>query len=255
MKLLSILAAFLLTIPAVYSWGWETHSFFCEHIYNSNIELNKRLDRDEFLRGCLAPDKEYKDSRNHYCYVAKQCKVIDVNRTNAGELPYFTDFQECMEDNYFDCPAMENFEEALNNATISNFSFYVGVAAHYFTDSYVPVHQTMGEDYFKCHLPFESKVDNKLEKGEKFWTITQPCKFYFPCSNERNVTRKCSNSYYAEISYSYEDVIEVLEKTDSAVGKNLGIKEGDYSHLLKTKPTAWITLILDKILELLRRVL
>lgn len=257
MRLLFIVIIFLLTIPIAYAWGWDTHATICKWIHENNANLNKRLDKDEFIRGCIAPDKEYKDSINHHCYVAKECKGINVSQTNPGGLPYFTDIEACIEEGYFDCPAFAKFDEAIENSTKSNFSFYVGVATHYFTDSHVPVHQTMGEDYWDCHLPFEQQIDGRLSRNERFWTVTQQCEVYFPCYKAGTQNRKCKAGYDAEITYSYEDIVEVAGKTDSAISKKLGIEEGDYSHLLERvgkKPTGLFTLILNRIAELLSRI-
>ncbi len=231
MRLLLAAIIFLLLIPTAYSWGWDTHIWICKQIYDSNKDLNKVLDRWEFIRGCIAPDKEYDDQINHHCYVAKECKTIDVTKTDPAGLSYFTDIEACIEDEYFDCPAMEKFDEALNNATKSNFSFYVGVATHYFTDSYVPLHQTMGEDYWECHVEFEKKIDEKIERNKKFWTVTQDCKVYFPCYKVGNSNRKCAEGYDAEITFAYEDIVEIIEKTDSAISERLDLERGDYSYL------------------------
>ena len=254
MRLLFTIFVILTSIPIAFSWGWTTHEWFCEQIYNKNHDLQQKLDKQEFLRGCIAPDKEYKDTRYHHCYVAKECKPIDITKTDPGGLPYFTDITSCKQEIYFDCPAMLKFEEAINNASKSDFSFYLGVATHYFTDSFVPVHQIMGEDYFTCHLPFENKIDKKLEADEKFWTVTQKCEIYFPCYKTGSTVRKCSTSYDVEIEFSYADVVEVLQKTDSDISTKLGMKEGEYSGLLRNNVTGFFTMLLNRILEFLNRV-
>lgn len=253
MKKLSVLIFFLLIIQPVYSWGWPTHIFICKQIYNSNKDLNKMLNKDEFLRGCIAPDKEFKDTRYHHCYVAKQCKNINVSIIDSSGLPYFADIKNCMEDSYFDCPTLEKFEESLEKVISNNFSFYVGAATHYFTDAYVPVHQIMGEDWWKCHLLFEQKIDEKLEKGERFWTVSQKCEIYFPCKKISEINRKCDSGYNVTIFYSYEDIVEIIKKTDLAISERLNITEGNYSYLLEKKPTGFFVLILNKIAKFLNR--
>jgi len=192
------------------------------------------LDHNQFLRGCIAPDKEFGDTINHHCYVAKQCKDIDVSKIEPNSLTYFADIGSCIEGGYFDCPTEEKFDEAIQNATRSDFSFYLGVATHYFTDARVPVHQTMGEDWFNCHSPFEGEVGKKLESNSRFWNVSRVCDVYFPCRKAGSVNRKCKDKYTVEVFYSYEDVVELAELTDRVLSESLNLDyRSDYSHLLR----------------------
>jgi hypothetical protein len=157
-----------------------------------------------------------------------------------------------MEDSYFDCPALEKFNESIEKALKGNFSFHVGAATHYFTDAFVPVHQTMGESWWNCHNPFEERIDEKLERREKFWKVSQECYVYFPCERKGRVNRKCERGYYANIIFSYEDVVGLIEKTDEALTEKLNLThDGDYSYLLEKK-IDFLSLVLNKILNLFK---
>lgn len=239
-KILTIFVFLILLIPFVSAWGWSTHSFICEQIYRTNKELNKMLDNEDFLRGCIAPDKEFEDTAYHHCYVARECKTLNISKINPGGLLYFTDLENCIEDEYFHCPALEKFEESVDKAKINNFSFWLGVSTHYITDAHVPVHQIMGEDYWSCHSPFEEMVGENLEEGKRSWDVSLACEVYFPCRLAGTQPRKCENSYVANIKFSYSDIVEVIEITDEEISKKLNIADGDYSYLLEKKPTGFL---------------
>ena len=244
-----------LLLPESFAWDSTTHKFICEQIYQTNKELNKILDHDQFLRGCNAPDTEFNDQQNHHCYAAKECHSIDVTKTKPNSLTYFSDIENCVEKSYFDCPAMEKFEEYIKKSSESNFSFYVGVSTHYFTDSYVPVHQTMGEDSFKCHMPFEKKIGDNLKNGKRFWTVTQDCEIYFPCKKAGKMARKCDKGYDATISYSYKDLVELIQKTDKTLNEKLNISyDSDYSYLLEDHITGFFGLITNRIINFFRMI-
>ncbi len=232
MKFIIALIFLLLILPITYSWGYTTHEWFCEKLYENNQDLKKIItNKEEFLRGCLAPDKEYDDQNNHHCYVSKECKLINVSKIDPGSLTYFSDMANCVEGTYFHCPALIKFEEAIKNSTIDNPSFYIGVSTHYMTDAYTPVHQIMGEDYYKCHAPFEREINNKLEKNEGDWEVSTNCDIYFPCKKAGKAVRKCENSYNVDVTFSYKDIIEALKKTDHSLSSKLNITEGNYDSL------------------------
>jgi len=256
MKKIFILLIFsLLLLPHSFAWDSATHEFICEQIYRTNKELNKLLDYNQFLRGCNAPDAEFKDQLNHHCYVAKECHSIDISKTEPNSLTYFSNIRDCMEKSYFDCPSMEKFEQYIKKSSESNFSFYVGVSIHYFTDANTPFHQTMGEDSFKCHMPFEEKVGNNLKNGKGFWTVTQDCEIYFPCKKAGKVSRKCEKGYDANVMYSYKDIVDLIQKTDKALNEKLKISyESDYSYLLKDYPTGFFGMITNRIINFFKMV-
>ena len=252
--ILTILLISFLTMQSSYAWSGYDHEWICEQIYRTNKELNKKLDYSQFIRGCTAPDVEFKDTRYHHCYAAKQCHTIDVSKIEPNSLTYFSDIKDCVGKTYFDCPSLEKFEEALKNAQRNDFSFYVGVSTHYFTDTFVPVHQTMGEDSLKCHLSFENEIDKKLKK-EKFWTVTKECEIYFPCKKAGSVSRKCDEKYDANIVYSYENIVDLVKKTDKTISEKLGLKyESDYSYLLKKYPTGFFGIIMNRIVNFFRMI-
>jgi hypothetical protein len=255
MKKFFVTLVFLLLLPNSFAWDFATHEFVCEQIYQTNKELNKILDHDQFLRGCNAPDKEFNDQQNHHCYVAKQCHKINTSKIDPNSLAYFSDIEDCIEESYFDCPAIEKFEEYVRKASESNFSFFLGAATHYFTDAHVPLHQTMGEDDFKCHIPFESKIGENLKRGRKFWKVVQDCEFYFPCKKIGKTIRKCEEKYYANITYSYEDLVNLIQKTDEVISERLNITyKSDYSYLLRKYPS-YLELMTNRIINFFRMVL
>jgi len=254
--ILTVVFISLLTIQYSYAWSGHTHEWICEQIYRTDKELNKKLDYSQFIRGCTAPDVEFKDQQNHHCYVAKQCHAINASKINPNSLAYFSDVEDCIGESYYDCPSMEKFEEYIKKASGSNFSFYIGVSTHYFTDAHVPVHQTMGEDNWKCHIPFEEKIDDNLKKDKKFWTVTQACEIYLPCKKAGKVSRKCEEGYNVAITYSYEDIINLIQKTDKTLSERLKLSyESDYSYLLKKYPTGFFGLIINRIVNFFRMIL
>jgi len=253
-KIVSILITLSLISNFVKAWSYETHLFLCEEIYNGNEELRKMLDKKEFLRGCNAPDIEFKDQNYHNCYIAKECKYINVSNTKPGTLAYFTEINDCFNETYLSCPAISKFYESIQKAKSDKFSFYIGAATHYYSDAFVPLHQVTGEDYRNCHLSFEDKVNEKIINKELFWSVSQKCTFYFPCKATVKTIRKCNHNYTAEIKFSYTDMINVIINTDNAISKELNIKSGDYSYLLKRKPTGFFIALLNKILILLKNI-
>jgi hypothetical protein len=251
----TILSILLLTTQYSYAWNGYTHEWICEQIYRTNKELNKKLDHDQFIRGCTAPDVEFKDKSYHHCYAVRQCHFIDVSKIEPNSLTYFSDIKDCVGKSYFDCPALEKFEDSLINARKDNFSFYVGVSTHYFTDAHVPMHQIMGEDFFKCHAPFENDIDKELKEDKKSWTVSKNCEIYFPCEKTGKVSKKCDEKYDADIVYSYENIIDLIEKTDKTLSERLKLNyESDYSYLLKRNPTGFFGLIIDKIINFFRMI-
>ena len=92
--ILIILLISLLTIQFSYAWSGYTHEWICEQIYRTNKELNKKLDYNQFIRGCTAPDVEFKDKSYHHCYVAKECHEIDINKIEINSLNYFSDIKK-----------------------------------------------------------------------------------------------------------------------------------------------------------------
>jgi hypothetical protein len=248
MKIFLMMLLFFLLIPNSFAWDSTTHEFICEQIYQANKNLNKILDHDQFLRGCNAPDTEFNDEQNHHCYVAKQCHIIDTSKIDSVSLAYFMDIDDCIEDSYFDCPALDKFEESIEKASKSDYSFYVGVSTHYYTDAHVPVHQVMGEDWWGCHLPFEKEVGENLKGGKRFWSVTQECDVYFPCERYGKTNRKCSEKYDTNVTFSYVNVVELIKKTDQILSQKLNLSyESDYSHLLKKHETGFLTSTFNKI--------
>jgi hypothetical protein len=198
-----------------------------------------------FLEGCNAPDNVINDQRYHNCYYAAECKEIDTSRRAAATLHYFDDISSCFNLNYFSCPTLDRFNQTIKNKD----DYSIGMAVHYYSDAYVPMHQITGEDYFSCHKPFEDKVDVRVKS--KFWTVSQKCTFSFPCSKLGSSIRKCKSEYTDVISLSYEDLVKVVVKTDEEVSAKLNISKGDYAYLMRR--TGLFHLIIEKILRLINR--
>ncbi len=58
---------FLLIAENVYAWKTNTHQEFAENVYYSMPdELQSKLDLNKMKEGSIAPDKFFKDSKNHY---------------------------------------------------------------------------------------------------------------------------------------------------------------------------------------------
>lgn len=245
-----IIVIFYLLLPLVASWGFETHLWICEQLYNGNNKLQKMLKKDDFLHGCNAPDFEFNDQKYHNCYMARECKKINVRNISPATFTYFSDINDCYIGKPFSCPALDRFNQSLNKALINNFSYYVGAAVHYYSDAFVPLHQVTGEDYWDCHVAFENKIDDKLVKNEKFWVISQSCIFYFPCVATEKMIKKCQNAYIADISFSYYDMVEVIKQIDKDLAYRFNISTGDYSYLLKNNITGLLTFIFNRIIDI-----
>ncbi|MEM5878751.1 MAG: zinc dependent phospholipase C family protein [Candidatus Aenigmatarchaeota archaeon] len=231
----------LLFIPLVYSWGFETHEWICKQLVIGNQDLRNTVNENDFIRGCNAPDTEIKDQLYHNCYYARECKHINTEIKDPVSLAYFTEIKDCFEKDLYSCPALLKF-----NASIAkNDSYWIGASIHYLSDAFTPVHQITGEDYYRCHKPFEDKIDKKLK--EKNWIVRQDCEFSFPCSKAGSMIRKCQTKYNSTIEFSYDNLVELVVVIDKEVSHKLKINEGRYESL---KQTGMIALIKNKIIEL-----
>ncbi len=236
----------LILLPIVSAWGYQTHLWICEQLYNGNMDLRMLIkNKTLFLEGCNAPDIVVKDQRYHNCYYAAECKKIDTSLRSPATLHYFDDISSCFNGSYFSCPALDRFNQTIVNSD----EYSIGMAIHYYTDAYVPLHQVTGEDYFSCHKPFEDKVDSKVKS--KFWTVSQKCTFSFPCNKSGSTIRKCDTEYTDIITFSYEDLVKVVIKADEEVSGKLKINKGDYGYLLRR--TGLFHLIIQKILRFLNK--
>ncbi|MCX8179361.1 MAG: hypothetical protein N3E38_01320 [Candidatus Aenigmarchaeota archaeon] len=236
----------LLFLPTVLAWGFDTHVWMCEEIYNSNKELQKIIkNKTLFLEGCNAPDNVISDQHLHNCYYARQCKKIDTSKKSPATLHYFVDVADCFDGKFFSCPALDKF-----NQTLKADAYSIGMAIHYISDAYNPLHQVTGEDYFSCHKPFEDKVDASIKRNN--WFARQFCTFSFPCFKARNSIRKCDDVYSETIEFSYSDLVNVVVKIDEEISNRLNINKGDYTHLIKTGMFYRILEKLQKIFQNLR---
>ena len=111
----------LLIIPTANAWKAETHKNIIEYVYlNLPEEVQAKLNLTILKEGSIAPDRDFKDFRNHH-YPAS---------LNKAEL-------------------------WLDNDT--DLSYNLGVASHYIADSFVAPHNIKGEKY-SDHSKFESQV-------------------------------------------------------------------------------------------------
>ncbi len=238
---------FLLFIPIVAAWGYDTHVWICEQLYIGNSALrgiikNKTL----FLEGCNAPDTIIKDQLYHNCYYAKQCKKIDTKIKSPGTLHYFSDITSCFDGMLFSCPALDRF-----NQNIKQDDYSIGAALHYYVDAFTPTHQITGEDYFNCHKPFEDKVDKIIKSSN--WIVKQKCSFSFPCSKAGKTIRKCQDVYNETIEFSHIDMVQLIIKADEEISSNLNISKGNYN-FLKKDFTGWFYLIVERIKEIISKI-
>jgi hypothetical protein len=123
--LLSVLL-FLLTFSSAYAWTSYTHNWICDRA--GLTDLN-----------CAAADTPamqsiYKDAnfRNHHCT-----------------------------ENSLNCSARKVADKFL----LMNTNDTLGLAAHFYSDSMVPVHW-YSTDYDTCHKIFEAKVEEMLRNAE-----------------------------------------------------------------------------------------
>ena len=113
----------LLILPAVNAWKAETHKNIIEYVYlNLPIEQQERLNLTKLKEGAIAPDRDFKDFRNHH-------------------YP----------------PSLNKAKLWLDNDT--DLSYNLGVASHYIVDSFVAPHNIKGEKY-SDHSNFESQVSS-----------------------------------------------------------------------------------------------
>jgi len=241
-----LLLFLLLLLPSVFAWGYETHVWICEQLYVGNKDLRGMIkNKTLFLEGCNAPDNVINDQRYHNCYYAAECKEIDTGERAPATLHYFDDISSCFNLSYFSCPTLDRFNQTIKNKDDYN----IGMAVHYYVDAYVPMHQITGEVYFSCHKPFEDKVDAKV--NSRFWTVFQRCTFSFPCSKSKSSIRKCKSEYTDVISFSYEDLVKIVVKTDEEISAKLNIDKGEYGYLMRR--TGLFHLIIEKILRLINK--
>jgi len=181
--------AFLVLLSASFSWDWDTHQWFAARIcdyYGCGC-------MEEIRNGSIAPDRDFRDTANHHLYDPSTCK-------NSS---------------YYSCPAeyddiaiqkmREYLDKVPNIGPIDCQDWYnIGVASHYYLDSKVIWHQVKGEDYDKCHEPFETKVGEYFKKGVVDFSVT-----------------KCGETVYgSDFSGYMDEFIGILgyERRESGIG-------------------------------------
>lgn len=161
----------LLIMPAASAWQWETHSTLAEKVCR-DFDCGCIT---EIREGAITPDKEFNDFINHHCY-------------NISESCVSSKYYDCPKKN--NCPALDKMQFWLDESKkasgcekssrecskLSDTSCQkwkdIGIASHYYFDSRVFWHKTQGEDYNKCHEPFEGAVEKKFEANDgSNWTI------------------------------------------------------------------------------------
>lgn len=150
------LLGLILFSSGAFAWQWETHSTLAEKVCR------------DFDCGCIPeirdaaviPDRDFKDFINHHCY------NISINCTSSK-------YYDCPKKN--SCPALEKMQFWLSESQSKTGCERwkdIGIASHYYFDSRVFWHKTQGEDYNKCHEPFEGKVEKKFDANDgNNWTI------------------------------------------------------------------------------------
>lgn len=169
-----IFFAFVLTAPPAFAWQSETHA-----------RLAEKACRD-FSCSCISeirdaatiPDREFRDNINHHCYfqqpeTLKGLEIRNDFHDNLSTSCAPSKYYDCPKKN--DCPALEKMERWIAESKGKNGCEKwkdIGIASHYFFDSKVFWHKVQNEDYYKCHEPFEGKVEKRFEGGDGGnWTI------------------------------------------------------------------------------------
>jgi len=141
MKIIILVLFFILIIPQILAWNWETHKEIVNKLYYSSpYELQSRLDLDLLQQGSIAPDKDFHDNVLHHFPSTYNKTLYWLNQTE-----YYI---------------------SINNYQNASYSF--GVATHYISDSFVAPHSITGEDY-KLHAKFEKSpipIKIKCEKNK-----------------------------------------------------------------------------------------
>jgi len=152
-----------LAAPAFFSaasaWQWETHSTLAE-------KACRDFDCgciEEIRDAAVVPDRDFRDNIRHHCY-------------NLSVPCVSSEYYDCPKKN--DCPALEYAQNWLSDShskTGCEKWKSIGIASHYFFDSKVFWHKTQGEDYYKCHEPFEGKVGKKFENRDGSAWVIEAC--------------------------------------------------------------------------------
>jgi len=136
MKILLFLAIIVFLHP-VYAWNYDTHQNLAQ---NTAANLNVSLDLNSLKEGAIAPDKDFKDFRNHH---------------------YPNSYEKASS-----WLEIANSEYLLGN--INNASYAFGVASHYITDSFSDPHYISGESSYS-HSKYEDR---------SYYKIKTPCAKY-----------------------------------------------------------------------------
>jgi len=151
-----VVLVFLLLASSANAWDWDTHEYMGEEICR-DFECGCL---EEIVNGSIVPDKYFKDNFRHHCY------LDGMNCTESDEW-------DCPQKE--DCPSLEQVNLWLEKANESEGCEKwksIGIALHYYSDSYVFWHQVQKEDYRKCHESFERAIGDEIIKSKSFlWRI------------------------------------------------------------------------------------
>ncbi len=118
-------------------WKWQTHSNLAEASYRHlPEEVQEKLNLTLVKEGSIAPDKVFKDNRNHHY---------------PPSLKRADEWLQRAKNAYFD----QDYNEA---------SYAFGVASHYISDSFVAVHNIRKESS-GMHSLFESQAGKYLPRA------------------------------------------------------------------------------------------
>lgn len=123
---------FIALLPSIAAWNWETHTALVDSVYYALDEgLREKLNLTEMEEGSVAPDKVFKDFRNH-------------------------GFPRSLEE----ARAWKHKTEAfLAAGEYDHASYAFGVMSHYVSDSFSAPHTIAGEQY-KLHQQYEQQGNN-----------------------------------------------------------------------------------------------
>jgi len=225
MLVVTIILVSVLSV-SVHAWGEVTHRYIAQQVCN---DFGCGACAADILNGSTAPDLVFHDNTLHHCY--------DNLSWNCTESKYYA----CPTKN--DCPALNKTEGWLEKSKLDSGCqkwYDVGVALHYYSDSFVIWHKVQEEDYEKCHAPFESKINDRIEKGYVSWSVTQ--------CNET-----ATNEDISGIVRSFEAKIDSIVPRGSAVTGQVTGNQLDMNWVLIAAIMIIIVIVIVAVVLILRK--
>ncbi len=122
------LMVFLIILLVLSAWNWDTHHAQIDSVfYSLPEELRDSLNLSALEQGAIAPDREFKDFKNHH---------------------YPPAYDEA-----------KHWLEKMQETGQREASYALGVASHYITDSYAAPHY--GPESYKDHKKYEEQASQR----------------------------------------------------------------------------------------------